>query len=135
MSNPTGYFKIKGHVISAEDKAFSRIRYRSSGIELEESDTTSGVFDFKYEATTGGVTLDLSGYQNFTHMLVENLDETNRVKVEYTSTAGTCKHWLDAGDWMMVPAVSTQANMTLTAENASVDVRIVALSALTDVPA
>ena len=136
MATPTTYVKLDAHVVSSETKIFSRTQYRSNIATLEESGTYIGVFDSKYTAATGGTTIDLSGIDDPEHMIIENLDGTNKVKVGYTSTGGACLHWLDAGDWMMTPGIDrSAANLVLTADTAAVDVRIIIITSIRQVPA
>lgn len=128
MATPTTYIKINGHLVTSEDKAFTRIKYRSNLGTMEESTAYIGAWDTKYTATTTGTQISVNDLGTYSlHIVFENLDSTNRVKVQFTGGAA-CSLWLDEDDWMIVPNVShgdTGHKITLTAENASVDVRII----------
>lgn len=128
MTTPTTYIKVNGYLVSSEDQSFGKIKYRSNITDMEESGSTYGVWDTTYTASTSGTLISVNdlGVQSL-HVIFSNLDADNRVKVQFTS-GNACSIWVDEGDWILVPNVShadTGHKITLTAENADVDVRII----------
>ena len=132
MATPTTYIKSSVEVISSEDSGYQPEKYHSKITAMLDSATNYGVYDSKEQATTGGAEYYYDSYGTIEFMIFENFDSTNYVTIAYTSSAGSCTHRLKAGEWMKTPNVASTANITLTANTANLDVRIIVVTSMAE---